>query len=316
MNLFYKIKHPELYHGNPNKKRFFEGWYFKQVTSDALTTIAFIPGISLDDNDAHAFVQVIQSPNLKTYYYRFPIGAFRSTNAPFSVSVGDNTFTLQGFSVNLTDFKGSVTFGKLTEIDKNWFCPNIMGYFAYLPGMECNHGVLSMSHQLEGKLQTPMGAVDFSFGKGYIEKDWGVSFPEKYIWIHTNHLKSSDGSYTDASLMLSVATIPMKGFEFQGLIANLHLYGKEYRFGTYNGSKIILFQVSTTQVHVVIRRGQLSLEFIAEPELVEALKAPDQGKMARIIKEGLNGMLTLKLKEGNDVLADLQSSCVGIEIAY
>ena len=95
--------------------------------------------------------------------------------------------------------------------------PNIMGPFTYIPNMECNHGVVSMSHTINGSIQLNDETWEFKNDKGYIEKDWGTSFPKRYIWIQGNHFKN-----TNTSFMLSLAHIPFIGFSFEGLIAQLN----------------------------------------------------------------------------------------------
>lgn len=59
---------------------------------------------------------------------------------------------------------------------------DIMGPFRFLPGMECSHGVISMGHSLEGKLDLNGKRIDFSGGTGYVETDRGRSFPSAYLW--------------------------------------------------------------------------------------------------------------------------------------
>ncbi len=56
------------------------------------------------------------------------------------------------------------------------------------PAMECYHGVVSMYHLLSGHLEINGDKVDFSGGKGYIEKDWGRSMPSDWIWIQATIL--------------------------------------------------------------------------------------------------------------------------------
>ena len=71
--------------------------------------------------------------------------------------------------------------------------PNSMGFFAYFPFMQCYHEIVSMSHSLNGSLNFSE-AIDFSGGEGYIEKDWGTSFPKEYVWIQSNNFEKSDAS--------------------------------------------------------------------------------------------------------------------------
>lgn len=69
--------------------------------------------------------------------------------------------------------------------------------------MACKHGVISMHHQVNGTLtDASTHILTFKQDHGYIEKDWGHSFPEKYIWSQANHFPKKQ-----TSLIVSVATI-------------------------------------------------------------------------------------------------------------
>ncbi len=50
-----KIKHPEFFQGNKKSDLYFEGWYYKLVTSDLKTSIALIPGISIQKKRSSCF---------------------------------------------------------------------------------------------------------------------------------------------------------------------------------------------------------------------------------------------------------------------
>jgi len=57
---FLKTWHPVRFQGGNQKSRYFEGWYFKNVSANAEFIWSVIPGISiLDKNHAHAFIQLI-----------------------------------------------------------------------------------------------------------------------------------------------------------------------------------------------------------------------------------------------------------------
>jgi hypothetical protein len=47
--------------------------------------------------------------------------------------------------------------------------------------------VVSMDHQIQGRLKLGGKQLDFSDGQGYIEKDWGKYFPSAWIWGQSNH---------------------------------------------------------------------------------------------------------------------------------
>lgn len=73
-------------------------------------------------------------------------------------------------------YKKLIDFSGLLRIDRNIFSPNAMGYFSYLPFMECYHDIISMNHNLKGALTVDTKGYDFTGGKGYIEKDWEYYF--------------------------------------------------------------------------------------------------------------------------------------------
>lgn len=78
-----------------------------------------------------------------------------------------------------------------------------MGPFSYVPFMECNHVILSMKNNANGHININDNMLNFDNGIGYIEKDWGCSFPKKYIWCQGNNFQNPTTSF-----MLSIADIP------------------------------------------------------------------------------------------------------------
>jgi len=71
--------------------------------------------------------------------------------------------------------------------------------------MECNHIILSMKNKANGFININNQKIKFKNNIGYIEKEWGSSFPKTYIWCQGNNFKKSNTSF-----MLSIANIPFK----------------------------------------------------------------------------------------------------------
>lgn len=311
---------PILFQGRNKKEHYFEGWYFKQVSEDMKTTVCFIPGISFDGNP-HSFIQAIWSKrdpesgkaSLKTRYYRFPVSDFHYTDDPFSIQIAGNTFSEKGISICLQDpeytLKGKIRFGAFTEIRKDILSPGVMGPFSYLPAMECYHGVVSMGHTLNGTISLNTDLSIFDHGKGYIEKDWGVSFPSSYLWIQTNQFKDADVSF-----MCSVARIPFLKASFLGFICILCIGGREYRFASYNASRLKVKSFTEEKAEILFLRNGLRLAVSARAESGALLQAPLEGSMTHLIKEGLSGILSIKLMHGKEILYKGVSKDCGIEL--
>jgi hypothetical protein len=189
--------------------------------------------------------------------------------------------------------------------------PSIMGWFAYLPFMECNHDVVSMNHRLSGSLELNGIALDFNGGKGYIEKDYGRSFPDTYVWMQSNHFKRDETSF-----MFSYATIPYLGFRFRGFIANLVIHGKEYRFATYNRAHMMIRTQTTDHIVFELKKGSHKLVVDAHNHTTAELASPRDGMMEGTIREGLSGTLELTLHENDHVIFSDTGRHAGLEIVF
>lgn len=303
------------YKGSHKKKHYFEGWYYKCVSLNDDHTISLIPGISKNDKEPHAFIQVIVNNHKKimTQYVRFNMSDFNYNKQTNQVTIQDNIFGINAFEINIkTDeiqIKGRLVLENHMPIKTNRISPSIMGFFKYFPFMECNHDVVSMSHDLSGEIEVDGINIDFNQGKGYLEKDYGRSFPESYVWLQSNHFK-----HTKTAFMLSFATIPYLGFKFKGFIVNLNYLQKEYRFATYNFSKIKLLDKTEHRISFIVKKGRYQLIIIAENKDTIPLKSPRKGAMEQYIKEGLSGKIFLKLFDKNKLILEDEGFSAGIEI--
>ncbi|MEZ4636807.1 MAG: hypothetical protein R2856_17940 [Caldilineaceae bacterium] len=98
-----KIYRPALVQGNLRKKNYFEGWYFKLVDRTEQYAFALIPGIALAEDNAHAFIQVLSSHEGRAQYHSYPVTAFAATDDPFSLKVGESTFSLNEINLSVDD---------------------------------------------------------------------------------------------------------------------------------------------------------------------------------------------------------------------
>lgn len=301
--MFNKINKPILFQGNLKNKNYFEGWYYKQVTVDKKIRLSLIPGVSLNKKDSHSFIQYILVKNkddgqivTHTGYIRYEVEEFLVQDKPFRVQIGNSVFTEDYIYVNLADdlfsFKGEIKLGRFHPIECSRFQPNIMGPFAYIPKMQCYHGVISMMHKLTGTMEINGKEFDFSHGRGYIEKDWGNSFPKEYIWLHSNHFENNR-----TSLFFSIAHIPFYVTEFEGFICNLVVNDHEYRFATYNRSRCTIQNITKDSVAIRLENKNARLDLNAKVSGQGQLIAPVEGTMQKTIKEGISGVITLRLED-------------------
>jgi hypothetical protein len=260
-----RILHPAWYRGHDRSPPYFEGWYYKLVDATGQHRYAIIPGIFMSDDPEkhHAFVQVLNGMTGQAVYYQFPAESFRAAHDRFEVNIGANRFTQDYFSLQLAaeemTLYGEVHFEGLVPWPVTPLSPGIMGPFAWLPNLQCYHGVLGLDHGLRGKLAMNEQAIDWDGGRGYIEKDWGAAFPAAWIWMQTNHFGLPSGPKgSGTSLTASVAIIPWYGLSFRGQIAGLWHQGRLYRFTTYTGARIERLEADNRRV-IWVTRGRTSV---------------------------------------------------------
>lgn len=298
---YFKRKlNPSYFQGKLRSKHYFEGWYFKIVDQSSNTIYAIIPGVSLDKKEGdHAFIQVINGTTSETHYITYKIEEFSFSMKEFWVKIGDNIFGKDGISISIKhqeiNMEGKVQFGEFTPWPVSFLSPGSMGWYAYVPFMECYHGIVSFDHPLQGSLT--INGIEHSFdnGRGYIEKDWGRSFPSYYIWIQSNHFKEEG-----ISIMASLANIPWLGTNFHGYLIGFLWNKKLYRFTTYTGATIKKLELFSNRVilHVADKKKRIEIDVMRVHEPGE-LKSPILGAMNNRIRESLNSVVKVRLIELN-----------------
>lgn len=282
------------------KKSFFEGWYFKHQYNDF--SISLIPGINISkDGKRYAFIQVIT--NNDSYNIKYKFEDFSISKDRLTIKIKDNIFSKSGVILNIKDInvkiKAQLKYNNITSIKRD-----IMGPFALIKFMECNHEVISLHHEVNGILNINNKEIKINNGIGYIEKDYGTSFPKTYLWVHCNDFKNEK-----VSIMVSIADIPFLGLGFKGCIASILYKDKEYRMATYNGVKIIDYNENG----LTIKRGSYKLHIDIENNNVKKLFAPNQGEMKRVIYEAIACSGRFRFYKKNKLIFDLKSTNTSFE---
>lgn len=288
------------FHGIGKKYPYFEGWYLKHQNERNMAAV--IPAVFADAKGKWVgSIQVITEQG--SWYIEYPIEQCHISRDKFCVRIGDNLFSENGISINIDQgelkAEGSIHYSPFTPPAKN-----IMGPFRFLPFMECSHGILSMGHRISGTLTVNGKLMDFTRGEGYVESDYGSSFPRKYSWTQCCF---QDGGRN--SLMAAAAEIPLFGTRFIGCICNIYYRASEYRIATYKGAKI----TKCDNESIVIRQGNLKLAVMKLGEYSYGLRAPVSGEMKRIIHESPVCRVRYCLWEKGRLVFDVISSRASFE---
>jgi len=302
---FRNLWRPQNFHYHHRLGRggdYFEGWYIKLVDRDGTRPYALIPGVFLGA-DRHAFIQVLDGREGTAAYHRFPLETFEAARDRFDVAIAGNRFSTEGVELDIEaarstakqGVRGSVRFGDWRPWPVTPLSPGIMGPYSFVPFMECNHGILSLDHPIEGNLVSDRNETEFSGGRGYIEKDWGRAFPQGYIWVHSNHFDRAGVCLTAA-----VATIPWLTSAFRGFIIGLLVDGELYRFTTYTGAVLESLTLSDSHLVLRIRNRSHRLEVEAEKREGAILHAPYEKQMIARVAETMTSEADVRLTRITD----------------
>ncbi|MCK4769969.1 MAG: hypothetical protein KAT02_06465 [Candidatus Heimdallarchaeota archaeon] len=313
-----RIWKPEIYQGKSDMRRYFEGWYFKIVDKSEKNIYAIIPGVSFDnEGNTHAFIMFFNGIKASMNYFNFDITDFHYSKKRFQIKIGKNSFHQNGFNLDINSnnqkIKGKINVKNLKPWPVKTLSPGAMGWYAFVPFMECYHAVIGFDHHLDGKININGNEIDFTGGRGYIEKDYGKSFPSYYIWMQSNHFETEE-----ISVMASVAKIPWLGSSFDGFVVGFLFNGEVYRFATYTGAKIIKLQLSNNLVSVHFQDKKYRLELEAAKSASVDLHSPIEGSMTGRIIESITAKIHAKFvkisKNKEEILFDGNGRNAGLDI--
>ncbi len=316
-----RIWHPEQYHGRNKNDNFFEGWYFKCISEDGKSILSVIPGIikSSKTGKEHAFIQFIDGLTRETHYIKFDKSQFIAPKDKFELIIGNCSFSDERIFIDIEQpgFRayGELNFKGLMPWHSAKISPGVMGWYSFVPFMECNHGIISMNHRVRGKMLINSNIYLFTFGKGYIEKDWGKSFPSSYIWMQSNNFGSNEVSF-----FCSIARIPWIGSHFRGFICGLMVGERLYRFATYTGAKLSDLLVTENTVSFFVKDRLLLLKVSAKKNSSGMLHAPYnnemvEGRVHETLLSEIDVELTQQTKKGSRIIFAGQGNFAGLEIA-
>jgi tocopherol cyclase len=291
-----KIWKPAIFQGGNRKHDYYEGWYIKCVSADGSRSFALIPGLAMGSKGkhGHAFIQYIDGKTAETHWYEFPATDFYYSQRRFAVMIGSNYFSSDSVHVDVGEgterLQVALKLSGLHPWKVKPLSPGIMGWYRFVPGMETCHGMVSMDHGVEGTIVYGGVSAQMLGARGYIEKDWGSSFPRSYVWMQSNRFERDSVSF-----MCSIATIPYLGKYFTGFLGFLWVDGKVYRFATYTHAHLRDVQLTENTASFVIEEGKWRIVVQATRRNSGLLKAPQSGEMERRIAESVDAEIGLQL---------------------
>jgi hypothetical protein len=255
---------------------------------------------------------VLDGKKKTAVYHRFDSVLFCPKPKVFFVTIEKNSFSEKNLVLDLPGANGELNFTGIIPWPKPFYSPGIMGPYAFAPFMECYHGIVSMDHAINGELIIDNEKINFTGGRGYIEKDWGRSFPSAYFWLQTNHF-----SEPGISLKASVAKIPWIRNSFTGFIAGVWLRDKLIRFTTYNNSVLRKSYADNDKVELAMENKNYRLEILVLRDRATQLASPILGLMDGRIEESMTAKTEVRLydKKRKTIILNDTGRTTAVEVA-
>lgn len=266
---------PASLQGNLHKKNYFEGWFQKIYAPEHQLSFIIIYGFANGHHsDEKGFIQ-LHIPHHEHLLLKFPEKEVVCATNQHRISFRKNVLSTKTICIETDEVKINLS---ISQRQTNTTFKNTMGTYYLIPNLPCYHAVVDQSHQISGEIHCSGATYSINNARGYLEKNWGKSFPEKYIWLH-----AFDPENSDTQLLFSQAEIQWMG----------KTYTKHIGYITFDGIHVDLLQLKNCQIRVQPISETVQRIFISSPTLnmdiavalgsAVLFKAPKKGLLHRSI---------------------------------
>jgi tocopherol cyclase len=287
-----KLKPTQL-KGKFKKRNFFEGWFHKIYSAKHQTSFVIIYGYTTGNSyDKFGFIQfLIPNKNVEIYYFSKNEISYNPKN--HSVQMGSNILSLKEIKINLKDIYMDLNLSDNLPISS---FKNSMGYAYFIPTLPCYHSVLNKSHLISGEINLFNNNYLLDNDLGYMEKNWGTSFPEKYFWI-----QAVEPHNPNVSLLFSQAEIKWMGKSFIKHVGHLRINGEELDLRTLTLFNVSYNNTIPENITITIKSKQIKLEMRFSVAKKYMFKGPLKGKLSRDILHHSDSQIDLKIYQNAEM---------------
>ena len=291
----------KYFHGLTKKHSFFEGWYFKHIQDGNF--FAVIPGFHIDHAGRRfAFIEVLT--NQFCYYIHYPFSAFEVCKNHLDIQIGENHFSTRGIRLFIDTPELSLR-GAIHYTSFEYIPYDTMGPFCFLPFLDCYSNIISLSHSTSGFVKLNGQIIDFDKGKGYIESDWGRSFPKYQLWTQCNSFPTE----TSCAIVVNIASLHFLNTTFIGCVCAITYQQHHYHFATHLGAKL----TEASSRGFILTQGYYRLEAWLLSCSSTSMKSCLRGDMTRTIHRNAKCTVNYHLKYHNQTIFNLASNEASFE---
>ena len=274
---------------------YYEGWYHKVVLEEQNEAFFFIytvvnplPG---SEYPSEAFVYCGRSSTLETVYQSFPAEEYSAAEDFRDVRIGEESrATALRFAGRAAEGDDECAWDIWLEEGRHW--PETMGWLTGQEDLETSWTVGTMHARAEGWVKFKGERIAFEDASGYCDHNWGVIFPEEWIWLQANSFPGSG-----AALAASGGTVDFGESQIEAFMIGLMLDGEVDAFRTQDLDTIDS-QAEKGSWHVTGQdeTRRISIEASCDQASMFDLLVPTPQGMRPRAWESLNGTLEVTLE--------------------
>jgi hypothetical protein len=284
---------PSSLKGALNKNKYFEGWFQKVYSSEHQASFVIIYGYATANSpDTFGFIQLLLPGKLPWLYY-FPKNEISFDKDNHIMVMGTNKLSKDLIEINTKDISIKLNF-KNNQLIQSF--KNSMGYSYFVPNLPCYHSVLNPSHVVSGEIRYDDGQYSLVNEMGYLEKNWGTSFPENYFWLH-----AIDPKNPQISLLFSRAEIKWLGKKFIRHVGHLRVDGIEIDLRELRNISITTLDQNTEVQIIRFESKSLKLYISINIGKNVILKGPTNGALSRDIDHHADAVIDVKMSTENKI---------------
>lgn len=282
---------PNSIRGTFERNKFFEGWFQKVYSKAHKASFILIYGYAThNSDDEFGFLQIL-IPNQTPEIVYFPKNEVACDIEKHIFRMGKNLLTTELIRIEINGLSIDLNMNN-TQTFRTF--KNSMGYTYFIPNLPCYHSVLNSAQSVSGEIKHQGQCYTFDHEMGYLEKNWGTTFPESYFWVH-----AIDPNNPAISLLFSRAKIVWLGKTYIKHVGYLCFAGQQIELRALKNVTVSNSSISPENRSIQIRSAAAQLDLALEFGREVQFKGPKDGALSRMIAHQTDAKVEVSLTYEN-----------------
>jgi tocopherol cyclase len=282
---------PNSIRGTFERSKFFEGWFQKVYSKAHKASFILIYGYAThNSDDEFGFLQIL-IPNQTPEIVYFPKNQVSCDIKKHQIRMGKNLLTTELIRIDINGI--SIELNLKNKQPFRTF-KNSMGYTYFIPNLPCYHSVLNTAQSVSGEIKHQGQCYTLDHEMGYLEKNWGTTFPESYFWVH-----AVDPNNPAISLLFSRAKIVWLGKTYIKHVGYLCYDGQQIELRELKNCAVSNSNISPENRIIQIRSASAQLDLALGYGREVQFKGPKDGALSRMIHHQADAKVEVSLTYEN-----------------